>query len=182
MPRMLSFDDPRWRSLAAGYRVPYDPRSALQALSSDFTDEAAWKELWSELHHQGNVGEASYAAVPTLVVLAEAAPKRDWNLFALTATIEVERHRRDNPDLPHWLAPLYRDAWAALSRLALSEAAGATDPFVVRTTVCVVALARGALRLGAYLNTIDESDIDEALSDQLRWAELYDDTRSLPPA
>ena len=52
------------------------------------------------LHHQGNVGEASYAAVTALVDLYCSDHLPDWNLFALTATIEVERHRKGNPSLP----------------------------------------------------------------------------------
>jgi len=60
---MLSFDDPRWRQLRGGYGSPYDPRKALLSLERGTDVLAAWSELWEELHHQGDVGEASYAAV-----------------------------------------------------------------------------------------------------------------------
>ena len=61
----MEFDDPRWDSLQGGYRVPYDPRKALSALERGKETESAWQELCTELYHQGDVGEASYAAVPT---------------------------------------------------------------------------------------------------------------------
>ena len=54
---MLNVDDIRWTKLAGGYRVPYDPRAALRKLASGTEVSEAWKELWQELHHQGDVGE-----------------------------------------------------------------------------------------------------------------------------
>jgi hypothetical protein len=33
-------------------------------LQSNTDSSKAWDELWNELHHQRDVGEASYAAVP----------------------------------------------------------------------------------------------------------------------
>lgn len=182
MPRALSLDDPRWRSLAGGYGTAYDPRPALRALEANVQDDGAWKELWGELHHQGDVGEASYAALPTLVTLGERAAARDWNLYALAATIEVERHRHSNPDLPAWLTHFYTEAWKALVRMALSDLAAATDPLVVQSAVAVVALGRGALRLGALLADLDESEIDEYLNDHAAWDELYDEGKRLSPA
>ena len=53
-------DDDRWHKLRGGYKVEYDPRPALKRLISKTEIEAAWHELWEELHHQGDVGEASY--------------------------------------------------------------------------------------------------------------------------
>lgn len=102
----IALDDPRWQGLGGGYGVEYDRRGALRALAANWDDGKPGMSLWNELHHQGDVGEASYASVPTLVALAETATRRDWNVYALTATIEVERHRRDNPSLTEWMAPL----------------------------------------------------------------------------
>lgn len=91
---MLNLDDPKWKELNGGYRTPYDASIALRELEAG---EDAWDELWQELHHQGDVGEASYAAVPHLVRIAGAASEIDRNLFSLVATIEIERHRGGNP-------------------------------------------------------------------------------------
>lgn len=57
--------------MEGGYRLPYDPRPALDRLAT-VDVAAAWAELWQELYHQGDVGEASYAAVPELVRLHRA--------------------------------------------------------------------------------------------------------------
>jgi hypothetical protein len=63
----MDLNDPRWKSMEGGYRPHYDPRPALETLSQDPGSAAAWDELLNELHHQGDVGHASYAALPVLV-------------------------------------------------------------------------------------------------------------------
>lgn len=97
---MLPLNDPRWKALHGGYRTPYDASVALARLERG---EDVWEELWQELHHQGDVGDASYASVPHLVRICSALPERDSNLYELVSTIEVERHRRSNPQVPEWL-------------------------------------------------------------------------------
>jgi len=101
MTGMLPLFDPKWASLLGGYRVPYDPSDALSRLEQG---EDAWDELWRELHHQGDLGEASYAAVSHLVRIAAQAHQRDWNFYGLVSTIEFERHKSSNPHCPTgWL-------------------------------------------------------------------------------
>jgi hypothetical protein len=170
---MLTLDDPRWASLHGGYRVPYDTTPALRRLADDWTDRAAWEELWSELHHQGDVGEASYAALPFLVELARGAPTRGWNVYALAATIETERHARRNPPLPTWLVMDYRQSWAKLADLALEDLREAGDRDLIRSALAVVALARGYLKLGALLAGLDDSEIDEYLDGRIDWSDGY---------
>jgi hypothetical protein len=86
---MLSFKDERWTKLLGGYRMAFDPRSALQNLESNLRVKEAWHELWEELHHQGDVGEASYAAVPHLVRIYRERSAIDWNTYAIVAVIEL---------------------------------------------------------------------------------------------
>src|SRR5690349_23245448 len=114
---MLSLTDTRWRFLKGGYRIPYDASNALRRLEEG---HAVWDELWQELHHQGAVGDASYAAVPHLVRICGNATHRGWNLYALAAVIEVERHRKSNPPIPDWLSADYMAAWRDLEKLALT--------------------------------------------------------------
>ena len=159
--------------MLGGYRTPYDPRPAVGKLGKSPLDQGVWDELWGELHHQGDLGEASYAAVPLLVDACVAGP-RDWNFFGLLATIEVERHRRSNPPLPDWLAADYVAALAVARDLALSDLATAREPLVVRSALAVVALANGCVELGALLNYLDTGEITELLERFAGWRELYD--------
>src|SRR4051812_25566368 len=106
---MLPLDDPRWSQLKGGYRVPYDPRPALARLLDD--DDGVWDEFWQELHHQGDVGEASYATVPHLVAIHRERDVPDWQMYAIIGTIEQCRTAGRNPPLPEWLEASYWAAW-----------------------------------------------------------------------
>jgi hypothetical protein len=57
---MLSFDYERWNHLTGGYKMPFDPRPSLRKPESPRIPPA-WQDLWEELHHQGDLGDASYA-------------------------------------------------------------------------------------------------------------------------
>jgi len=164
--------EPNWTEMLGGYGAPYDPRPAIERLHQDPLDRGAWDELWNELHHQGDVGEASYAALPLLVDACAAGP-RDWNLYALVATIEVERHRAANPRLPQWLAAAYAEALRRAKGLALIDLADTADRLTTRSAMAVVALACGDLELGALLAHLDESEIGELLERFLAWDERY---------
>ncbi len=68
-----------------GYGVPYDPEPALKRLSS--SHEEAISELWENLYHQGDVGLASYAAVPALVQAGELSLDEKWGQRTINANI-----------------------------------------------------------------------------------------------
>jgi hypothetical protein len=153
-----------------GYRIPYDASKALTQMEAG---ESVWDELWDELHHQGEVGVASNAAIPQIVRISEAKCRCDWNLYALAATIEVERHRTNNPQLPKWLAPSYKAAWERLVKLALPDLAGKPEELTLRSALSVVALGRGDLKLGALLNHAETAEIAAYVEDNLTWSSLY---------
>lgn len=167
---MLSLQDPVWRTLEGGYRMPYDASVPLARMERG---ESPWGELWNELHHQGDVGLASYAAVPQLVRIADMRAQIGRNLFALAATIEVERHRKTNPSLPDWLVTEYQEAWDRLVELALQACAAPLDSTTLRGALSVIALGRGDLQLGALLNHSDTSEVVEYVEEHLAWSELY---------
>lgn len=170
---MLSLEDPRWSSLHAGYRILYDPRPALRRLSADWNDRQAWDELWNELHHQGDVGEASYAALSILAELAAKVTTRGWSVYALAATIEIERHAARNPPVPIWLVADYAQAWTTLIDLALADLRASRDRLVVQSALAAVALANGETKLGALLGFLDDAEIDEYLEEHLDWSSRY---------
>jgi hypothetical protein len=167
---MLPLDDPRWSKLAGGYKTPYDPFDALRRLEAG---EDVWDELWQELHHQGDVGEASYAAVPHLVRIAKSLSRRDWNFYGLVSTIEIERHRKSNPTLPRWLVPDYKKAMAGILELALADLRGETDRATILSILGATALAKGYVTLGAMISHSDESEIVEVLDRYGTWTKLF---------
>jgi hypothetical protein len=140
---LIDFNDKRWLEMKGGYRVPFDPRSALAQLRDGIRTEDAWHALWEGLHHQGDVGEASYAAVPLLVEFCGARGDGGWNLFALVAVIELARLNPKNPPLPTWLEPDYVAALNSLAQFASTQILSATDPLEARAILAVLAIRAG---------------------------------------
>jgi hypothetical protein len=169
---MMSLDDGKWQELHGGYRTPYDVSVALRSLQ-DEGDGDVWDELWEELHHQGDVDIASYAAIPQLVHIAASRSGRDWNFYGLVSTIEVARHRKDNPAIPMWLEADYDSAWAKIPSLAMADLGTKIDQVTTCAILGALALAKGELKLGAMLSGLDESELDEWLDEHLAWSELY---------
>ncbi len=154
----IGFDDDRWTRLSGGYRIPYDPRRALRSLEQNENVEAAWQELATELYHQGDVGEASYAAVPHLVRIHEHRGVPDWNTYALVAMIEEARQVGTNPDIPDYLHQSYQDAWRDLVRIGLHELETAKEPLLSWCIIAVIAIGKGQLTLGRFAVLFDENE------------------------
>jgi len=170
---MIAYDDKRWEGLKGGYKLPYDPRPILRKLEAGETAESAWQELWDELHHQGDVGEASYASVPHLVRIQAQSSTVDWNPYALISTIEIERHRSGNPPLPKWLEEDYRQAWQKVIEIGTRDICKADNPLAVRAILGAVALGKGNVELGAFIAHSDASEIDNFLETRIAWSEYY---------
>jgi hypothetical protein len=160
---MLNFDDPRWSQLSGGYRLPYDPRKALRSLEGDAEAGGAWRELWQELYHQGDVGEASYATVPHLArIQMRRAP--DWNAYALAAVIEQARRAKHNPTIPPWLRDGYKAAWDQLVELGLRDFRTADAPKLVCAILSVLATFKDQTKLGR-MALLTEDERTEMLDD-----------------
>ena len=158
-------NDAQWAGLHGGYRVPYDPRPALARLKRG--DTLAWDELWQELHHQGDVGDASYAAVPELVRIQAARGGADWNTFALAATIEEARRSGRNPKLPGWLVEDHKAAWDRLGAMALAAFPSASGDELISSILAVLAWSKDKASLGC-MAMLTEDERQEML-DQIGW-------------
>jgi hypothetical protein len=140
---VLNLEDPRWSTLRGGHRLIYDPRPPLRNLDSGVDVEPAWNELWENLYHQDDVGEASYACVPELVRIYKARPTDDWRTFAIVASIEAVRETPRSPPVPDWIEAEYREALTALFALAVQRLEAAEGDELVRSLIALIALAKG---------------------------------------
>lgn len=154
-------DDDRWKGMEGGYRQPYDPSPALLKLLQSGDVDAVWKELWDELHHQGDVGEASYATIPALLHICRERNLMSWNLFALASRIDNCRSHPANPPIPAWLCADYEQAWHELFEYGLECLRHTSDKLLVRTILSVIALHKGLHRYGELLAKLDESEIED---------------------
>jgi hypothetical protein len=140
---MLELNDDRWHNLEGGRRTGFDPRPSLARLKTDRDTAGAWHELWDGLHHQGDVGDASYAAVPHLVAIHRERGIVDWNIYALVATIELARTEPKNPKIPNWLEQDYFRSINELAQIGVTEITKTEDQEVARAILGIVALSKG---------------------------------------
>jgi hypothetical protein len=160
---MLSFDDPRWAEMDGGYRTRFDPRPLLVKLESNIDVTGTWEELWNELHHQGDVGIASFAAIPHLVRIHCANPIDDWNTYAIVAIIELARQVGDNPDVPKWLSVDYFTAIKTLAEFGASQIMRARTAEDIRAILSILALYKGLRHHGKLLILYAEEELEDVM-------------------
>jgi len=124
--------------------MQFDPRPLLSVLETEKDTKDAWHELWENVHHQGDVGEASYAAVPHLVRIYRLRGVVDWNTYAMVAVIELARGQGQNPPVPEWLEEGYNRAIQELAEIGTRDIVKAKDPEDVRAILSILALSKGA--------------------------------------
>jgi hypothetical protein len=164
----MDLSDERWSTLRGGYGTLYDPRGALHAVEMGADTGKAWAELWENLHHQGDIGEASFAAVPQIARLVVKAGMMDWNPYALAATIEEARHSAKNPPLPEWLSHDYTAAWSQLFEAGLASLGSATNEPLICSIMAVLAAHKQQPML-ARMSILTEAE-REAMLDEVGWA------------
>jgi hypothetical protein len=135
------------------------PRPLLAQLQSEQTRETAWHELWEELHHQGDVGEASYASVPHLVRIHRKSGLDAWNIYAIVAIIELARGKGTNPEVPKWLEEDYLQAIRELAEIGTAEISRTEEPDAVRAILSVIAIANGLRTHGKFLVGYSEDEM-----------------------
>ncbi len=139
----------------------FDPRPLLNNLQTGKDLENTWHELWEELYHQGDVGEASYAVVPHLVRIHQSRGVPDWNTYAIVATIELARGQGNNPQLPEWLKKGYFQAIQELAATAVTQLPQVEDSEHLRAILSILAINKGARIYGRLLLIYSEEELLE---------------------
>ena len=160
---MIQLDDPKWKELDGGYRMPYDASIALKQLERAGTADqidAIFSELWNELHHQGDVGLASYFSIPHIIRIAKEKGLYNYNVFGLITTIEIERHK-DNPKLPEdFEEPYLRSLKIDLPELVAIGLKENWDLTLSSTILSALAISKGHIELADAISKME----DEALT------------------
>lgn len=117
--KLLPLSSKNWKRYRSGYnRVVLDaPQWISELLENDF-DNDHWEYLWDELHHQGDVGEASYAVVPYLAKYAEETNSTEWHIWAFPVVVELARLEGNNPDIPEEIRESYFQGIKQLASIA----------------------------------------------------------------
>jgi hypothetical protein len=151
---LLSLDDPRWATYRGGYnRAAFDAVSLIRELHRDGFTDSFWKRVWDDLHHQGDVGEATYAIIPYLVEHQSSLSDLDEQLFHFAAIVELSRPENRNPPVPAEVELAYELALRKLPVLGAEKMRRGCAPHVVMGIAAVTALAAGQRLLArAYLD------------------------------
>ena len=155
---MITLDDPIWKTLEGGYKVLYDVSIALKKLEQATEPnemEEVWKELWNELHHQGDVGIASYLAVPQLARIATDKSLYNCNLLGICSVIEQQRHLGNNPSLPQEYQEYYDDGLKLLQKFVINNIHQKTDDDTFRLALSTLAVCAGQIKLSKAIGELD---------------------------
>lgn len=158
---MLPLNDKQWKEFEGGYRVRYDasiPLAKLEAISDAQLLDQIWSELWENLYHQGDVGVASYAAVPHLARLVRERNILDFNPFALAVAIELVRGKGKNPELPDSLSEEYHKAVRSMAQYACQNLNNQWDSALLHSVLALIAITKGHRDLGELIFEIEPDD------------------------
>jgi hypothetical protein len=158
----MELTDKVWQQLDGGYKTPYDASVLLIRLEK--TDDPKmiddiWKALWNELHHQGDVGIASYLALPQLARIGIKNDLFDWNLLGICAVIEQQRHLGNNPDLPIEFQDYYKKGLADLKVFVIKNLNNDLDITTTVMALSTIATCDGHIKIGKSIMEMADKDL-----------------------
>ena len=162
----MELDDRNWGLFEGGYRIPYDASRPLRKLRDAVNSkerQEIFDELWENLHHQGNVGVASYLALPHLIDICIESKSLDWHFIRLCVTIENCRLNGKNPELPIQYDDLYFSSLTKFEKYLSGNLKNMNDRTAFRLTLSLLATVNGQPRLGKAIENLDEDALDEFL-------------------
>jgi len=162
---MLPLDDPRWMTYIGGYREPWDASEALGRLLEGEAPDQALEELGNELCHQGDLGSASYAALPWLVEYLRRRPELDAWAVGLILTIEFGRPFHGD-QMPDEVREGYDQAIRLLPEIVLSKRGGHWDDRQVQVAASVLALGQGNLWMARTYYELDRAELNHWLQQE----------------
>jgi hypothetical protein len=155
---LLPLEDPRWATYRGGYnRVLYDAVPLIRRLQREGATAEFWEHVWAELHHQGDVGEATYAFVPYLVDYQTHQREIDEQLFHFCVLVDLQQPQNNNPPIPPELEFSYARALQALPVIGAQMLKRGAAEHVVMGVTAAIALEAGHRSLArAYLEMTRE--------------------------
>jgi len=162
----MDLQDPIWATLKGGYKIPYDvskPLRNLQSAKDRGEMQIIFDELWQNLHHQGDVGLASYLAVPHLINICIDKKSLDWNFIGLCVLIENCRLHAHNPELPIEYDDFYFGSLIRFEKYLLLNFKNISDRTALRLTLALLATVNGQPALGKALENLNEDVLQDFL-------------------
>jgi hypothetical protein len=166
---MLSLDDKHWANFTSGYQLKYDasvPLKRLEAASNTTDRTQVLDELWDELHHQGDVGTASYLAVPHLIRIGIKDQLTDWRVIGLVALIEIQRHESPVAIPPEFEAE-YFSALRQIEKLIALNTSLPWDSEYASCALAALAASKGQIAMAKVIQELNDPDLTEKFDEFL---------------
>lgn len=164
---MIALDNKIWNEL---FGVA-NPLEYLIRLYENPHDDEAWKHLWDDLHHQGDVWQVSYASVPHLLEIERRAERFNWNGFALISVIEHCRPANEKPE-NGVIADGYKKAWEDLLEVVATDTQKTWDETLTASILSCVAFARGQRAMACAAMEIET---EQTAKEFLKWHQELED-------
>ena len=172
---MLELGSSRWAQLRDAYgpasTVP-DLLRALPSAPAPAPPEAQpWFDLWSRLCHQGDVYEASYAALPHIVAASRGrAPAERVEFLILAGAIAEGSCRTRAPRVPDDLRRAFLSAIDDSVPLALEALECADDADTIHALLSSLAALKGQPELAAGIAALEPTAMCPKCGDEFRTA------------
>jgi len=166
---MLPLDNPQWQEFEGGYHIKYDasvPLKKLEAAASSENIKEIIEELSDELYHQGDVGVASYLAVPHLIRIGIEKQIIDWRLLNLVASIEVQRHK-SGIRIPEQYEQDYLVSLQSIGKLTSINAHPLWDRTYACCALAALAASKGHIDMAEVILEFEDQDLTEKFGEFL---------------
>lgn len=146
--------------LTDGYNKEYNITEILTRFTSGTEDGQCWENVWNELHHQGDIGTASYAVLIELVDIYKTR-KRTYDIFNFAAVIEECRNLSRNPQPPDFLNGRYQASRDQLKLFAYEDISKKTNIPLLHSILSFLAGYSGSPATSSLISELDLWELTE---------------------
>lgn len=166
---MRSLDDPIWKNLTGGYQVPYDASTALKKLETaldEKDEELIWEELWQELYHQGDIGTASFLAIPQLIRIYKLKNRANYQVFGFITAVELARIN-GSLNIPTEFREEYEKAINQLPELINHVKDSAWDSVLAASVLSAMAIWKRKYKMAELISELEDDGLTDYLLEQI---------------
>ncbi len=166
---MIELTEPSWSELTHAYGNASDIPELLRQLAQNpapmrENDSEPWFTLWSSLCHQGDVYQASYAAIPHIVAIAKSSTGLlDFGFFQLPAAVEIARNNEQGPEISPALSDAYFEAISELRNEVAKRVDQAWDRPTLLSALSAIAISKGDHKVAEAILSFDDDIISKVI-------------------
>ena len=166
---MIELTEPAWSKLTHAYGNASDIPRLLRQLAQNpgpkcENDSEPWFTLWSSLCHQGDVYQASFAAIPHIVAIAQSSLcLLNFGFFQLPAAVEIARKNGRGPEVSRELSGAYFEAISQLGNEAAKRIGESWDQSMLLSALSSIAISKGDHRVAEAILNFDDYIISKVI-------------------